>query len=69
MKVIKFNMDLRLNPQDEHVVPCPSFLPYSEENLEYAKEKYVDGNVTIEELPKRNINSRGSQYYLIKGGK
>lgn len=50
MKIIKFNMDLRLNPQDEYAVISPAFLPYSEENMEFAKTLSVDGNVAIEEL-------------------
>ena len=49
MKVIFYKIDLRLNPYDEHEVLVESMLPYSEENVEYAKSVSHDGEYTIGE--------------------
>lgn len=50
MKIITFNVDMRLNKEDEFEVICKNALPYSEENIEYAIEKSIDGKYSIEEL-------------------
>ena len=58
MRIIKYKIDMRLNPSDKHCVPVGTFLPYPEDNaevLERVKSIAVDGEYTIEEfnLPKQ----------------
>lgn len=50
MKIITFNVDMRLNKEDEFEVIEKNMLPYSEENIEYAVEHSIDGKYSIEEL-------------------
>jgi hypothetical protein len=52
MKIIVYTIDMRLNKKDKFAVPVSTFLPYSEENVVYAKEHSVDGQYTIDEIPK-----------------
>lgn len=50
MKVIFFKIDVRLNPHDKYEVISETYLPYSEENLEYAIEYSVDGQYHFGEI-------------------
>lgn len=49
MKFIIFNVDLRLNRHDKHAVISKTAIPYSEENMEYAKKHCASGEPAIEE--------------------
>lgn len=51
MKAIIFGVDGRMNPQDEYPYIMPTMLPYSEENVEIAKEMSYNGEYTIEDIP------------------
>lgn len=51
MKAIIFGVDGRMNPQDEYPYIMPMMLPYSEENVEIAKEQSYNGEYTIEDIP------------------
>lgn len=71
MKMIVYNIDLRLNPDDKFAVICKTAIPYSEENAVYAETHSVDGKYTIEEWGSNHIvaphNIMEGEYVTIDG--
>ena len=54
MRVITFNIDLRLNPNDIHPVTTKAFYPYPEDNpeiVEMVLAESADGKYEIENWP------------------
>lgn len=50
MKSIIFGIDTRINPQDEHPYIVQHMFPYSEANMEIAKEQSYNGEYVIEDI-------------------
>ena len=48
MDFVKFNINMRLNPQDERAVICAACLAYSEDAVKYAEAHSIDGTVSVE---------------------
>lgn len=66
MEAIIFGVDGRMNPQDEYPYIMPMMLPYSEENVEIAKEQSYNGEYTIEDIPVTAEEARAQRDKLLE---
>lgn len=64
MKVIIYQGDFRLNPDDDKEVLNNVSIPYSEENVEFAKEHSVNGEYTVEDWAEIQATA---QQNIVKG--